>query len=398
MIKKLRLKFVLIIICIVTVLLAAAFGALMYFTSRSLSSGADAMLDAVIHGRGLHQREFGERRAFGVITVDEDGEAKVTGGNLLHTMDEETVTGFADEIIETGSLEGHISKYNLRYKCAEDNGILTIALLDTTQEQIARSAVLNNCLFIGLAALAAFVVVGILLSRWVVKPVEIAWQQNKAFVSDASHELKTPLTVILSNSEMLSERINPSDEKSVRWCSSIHAEALRMKALTEEMLELAKMDEAVDKKMIASDVDLEYLLTDVVLTFEAHAFEEGKEIRFDTSTKVTVWGDAELLRRICVILIDNDIKYSSEGGVIDVKLTENGSARIDVSNSGEEIPPDEAERIFSRFYRTDRARTYNGGHGLGLAILSNIVYMHNGKVWVKSKNGINTFSVLLPIK
>ena len=336
------------------------------------------MLDAVIHGRGLHQREFGERRAFGVITVDEDGEAKVTGGNLLHTMDEETVTGFADEIIETGSLEGHISKYNLRYKCAEDNGILTIALLDTTQEQIARSAVLNNCLFIGLAALAAFVVVGILLSRWVVKPVEIAWQQNKAFVSDASHELKTPLTVILSNSEMLSERINPSDEKSVRWCSSIHAEALRMKALTEEMLE--------------------YLLTDVVLTFEAHAFEEGKEIRFDTSTKVTVWGDAELLRRICVILIDNAIKYSSEGGVIDVKLTENGSARIDVSNSGEEIPPDEAERIFSRFYRTDRARTYNGGHGLGLAILSNIVYMHNGKVWVKSKNGINTFSVLLPIK
>ena len=153
-----------------------------------------------------------------------------------------------------------------------------------------------------------------------------------------------------------------------------------------------------DKKMIASDVDLEYLLTDVVLTFEAHAFEEGKEIRFDTSTKVTVWGDAELLRRICVILIDNAIKYSSEGGVIDVKLTENGSARIDVSNSGEEIPPDEAERIFSRFYRTDRARTYNGGHGLGLAILSNIVYMHNGKVWVKSKNGINTFSVLLPIK
>lgn len=398
MTKRLRIKLIITIICIVAILLGLAFISLLHFTSRSLRLETDEMLDAVIHGREPEPQSYNERRAFGIVVVDAEGEANVVGGNLLQTMDEETIKDMAYDIIEANCFEGSISKCNLRYRRLEKSRVNTIVLLDTTQEQKAREVLINNCLFIGLAALIAFSALAVMLSDWLLKPVEAAWKRSKSFISDASHELKTPLTVVISNSEMLSYRIDKRDKKSIRWCAAIHAEALRMKALVEDMLELAKLDESSGEKIVAEDVDLEYTLTDVVLTMEAHAFEQGKEIRLDVSPGVIVRGDAELLRRMCVILVDNAIKYSSEGGVIDVKLTENGFALIEVSNPGEELSSDEAEKIFYRFYRTDKARTYNGGHGLGLPILTNIVYMHNGNVEVKSKNGINTFSVSLPIK
>lgn len=397
MIKKLRIKFIIIIMCMITVVLAVAFGAIMYSTTLSLQNDTEDLLSIAMKNNRIPKEHNGSRRAFGVITIDETGAASLQRGNLLLVIDEKAIAEIAQDVASRVEKEGEISEYNLRYLREETESGWKIALVDNAQEMQTRNTILRNCLLIGLVSLAVFFVISLALSRWATKPLADAWQQNRAFVSDASHELKTPLTVILSNAEMLRGRIDESDEKSVRWCGSIQAEAARMRKLTEELLELAKLDEKVDKKMIAAPVDLSYLLMDVVLTYEPRAFEAGKSIRFENNAEVTVQGDAEMLRRICVILVDNAIKYSPEGGVVEVELTANGVARIDISNAGEEIPPEEAELIFSRFYRTDKARTYNGGHGLGLAIAANIVYMHNGKIWVKSKGGINTFSISLPV-
>ena len=235
----------------------------------------------------------------------------------------------------------------------------------------------------------------ILLSKWAVKPVELAWKQQRQFVADASHELKTPLTVILTNAE-LAQNPDYSPESRDRFLSSIQTVSHQMKGLIEQLLQLARADHT-DTMGTFTQIDLSKLVSDSLLPFEPIFFEAGLPLTADLAENIHVMGDEAQLRQVLDILLDNARKYAKEGGTTWVNLRRKGKGRcvLTVADEGAPIPAQALEHIFERFYRADPARSRTGSFGLGLAIAEAIVTRHRGKISAESREGINTFRVEL---
>ena len=236
-----------------------------------------------------------------------------------------------------------------------------------------------------------------LLARWAVKPVETAWQQQRQFVADASHELKTPLTVIMTNAELLNSPDFDETRRS-QFAAHILTMSRQMRQLIEEMLDLARTDSG-QSTLIFSQVDLSRLISDAVLPFEPVFFEAGLTLAVDIQPGLTVRGSQQHLRQTVDILLDNARKYAAPSGEISVTLTRcGGRCRLAVSNPGPGISKADLQNIFKRFYRADEAHPQLGSYGLALSIARNIILRHRGRIWAESKNGRNTFFVELPVK
>jgi len=245
-------------------------------------------------------------------------------------------------------------------------------------------------------ALALLLGVSILLSRWAVRPVEKAWRAQRQFLSDASHELKTPLTVILSNAELLDSA--PLEGRSQRWADNIRSEAGQMKRLVEEMLTLARADNMVQPGEQTA-VSLSDIVTDAVLSFEPVAFEAGKPLEYHIEPGLTVTGEAEKLRRLVSILLDNAVKYGAEGAPISLTLDRaDRQARLVAANRGDPIPPEQLPHLFERFYRSDASRGEKSGFGLGLSIADTIAKEHKAVIRAESDAVSTRFTVTIPLK
>ena len=240
------------------------------------------------------------------------------------------------------------------------------------------------------------------LSSWALRPVERAWEQQRRFVADASHELKTPLAVILANTQILLSHEGVSDD-AMRWVESTNDEAGHMKALVGDLLQLARSDETVAGETTGAfrkePVDLSEMVEAAALEFDAIAFERGCLIQEDVTEGITVSGDAEWLTRLVRILIDNACKYAERETTVDVVLREeSGHAHLTVHNVGNPIDAEDLPHVFERFYRSDKAREREaeGGFGLGLAIAKGIVDAHGGKITASSSEAEGTtFAVTL---
>lgn len=241
-----------------------------------------------------------------------------------------------------------------------------------------------------------FLGISIQLSKWAVKPVDLAWKQQRQFVADASHELKTPLTVIITNAE-LAQSPEYDDESRHRFLSSILTMSRQMRSLIEKMLELARADDS-DSKRNFDIVDFSRLVSNALLPFEPVFFEKGLKLETRLDKNIKVLGEESQLCQVVDVLLDNAQKYSKDGGTTWVTLKKTGKKRclLAVANEGEGISPEEAKNIFKRFYRGDKARSRTGSFGLGLSIAESIVTGHRGKIWVESSNEINCFYVELP--
>ena len=226
--------------------------------------------------------------------------------------------------------------------------------------------------------------------------MERAWGQQKQFLSDASHELKTPLTVILSNAELLSAL--PLEERPARWTDNILSESRQMKNLVEEMLTLARADH-MSQPAVLAEVSLSNVAEDCALAFEPVAFEAGKSLEYQVAEGVTVLGDGDRLRRLVSILLDNAVKYGAEGGAISLALEKTErQARLAVSNPGEPIPAEQLSRLFERFYRADASRGEQGGFGLGLSIAAVIAQEHRGALKAESGRQGTRFVFTVPLR
>lgn len=279
----------------------------------------------------------------------------------------------------------YFSKYS--YLLDKNNNLIIIdnSNINHRLNSLLRFSVL---IFILLEVLAGYI--SIMLTRWLVKPVEEAFNKQRQFVFDASHELKTPLAVIIASAEMLEK--NPKEKK---WLSNIKSEADRMNKLVINLLELAKT-ESLPSKLKYSTVNLSKETERSILTFEGLVFEKNLEIDYDIEDNIEFSCDLDKIKELLSILLDNAIKHSYDNAKIRVNLfKEKENIILEVINNGDDIPKDKQNKIFERFYRVDEARNRNENrYGLGLAIAKNIVDIHQGKISVTSSNNYTTFKVI----
>lgn len=279
----------------------------------------------------------------------------------------------------------YFSKYS--YLLDKNNNLIIIdnSNINHRLNSLLRFSVL---IFILLEVLAGYI--SIMLTRWLVKPVEEAFNKQRQFVFDASHELKTPLAVIIASAEMLEK--NPKEKK---WLSNIKSEADRMNKLVINLLELAKT-ESLPSKLKYSTVNLSKEIERSILTFEGLVFEKNLEIDYDIEDNIEFSCDLDKIKELLSILLDNAIKHSYDNAKIRVNLfKEKENIILEVINNGDDIPKDKQNKIFERFYRVDEARNRNENrYGLGLAIAKNIVDIHQGKISVTSSNNYTTFKVI----
>ena len=397
MIQKLRRKLILIMMIVVTLILLIVFLAMLFTTQRSLERDSLTVLHRILYEEGKAPNgEIGpELRvpAF-VLQVDESSQVELYSGYYTSMVEEVEIPQLVAAALQNKDNSGVLSDYGLRFLKQElPEGGARIAFADTSMETNAMSNLLINSLAMGAAALLLFFLLSLFLARWAVRPVERAWAQQRQFVADASHELKTPLTVILSNADMLMAHQNS------RWAENIKAEGLRMKTLTEELLCLAASEDAQVNRHL-SRVDFSDIVANCLLGFEPVLFESGMRLEEKLEEGLHILGDEGQLRRLVDILLDNAHKYGRPGSAVTVRLqgSPKKSLRLQVRNQGAVIPPEQLDKIFERFYRADSARVGNGSYGLGLAIAKSIVEHHQGRIWAESKEAEGTvFNVSLPL-
>lgn len=272
--------------------------------------------------------------------------------------------------------------YRIRHR---DNS-MDIYFLDYTVERSMTNRLFQLCLFVGLIGILVLFILVWFLSGWIIKPVENAFEKQKAFIADASHELKTPLTIITTNAEILSNL--PGGQK---WIGNILEQTSRMNHLIRDLLDLARLDNT-QLQTAFSEFDLSHAVSASALSFESIAFESRKKYVMEIGEHLSFRGDEQQIRQLVTILLDNAFKYSEEKGCVSIKLSGKGEKRIlTVHNTGKGISAEDQKHIFERFYRSDSSRSREtGGYGLGLSIAAGIVETHKGQIRVKSDESTYT--------
>lgn len=409
-IRKLRLKFVAVCMAMVTAVLAVVCFSIFAALGDNVEDLSRQVLHRVIQEEappGGRKPEIGVEIGgnklllpYFTVSVWPGGggayTAYVTGGTYSGLEDTEELAAILEDCLNQGPPEGVIQGYGLRY-LRQDNGLYRkLAFVDMSMESRLLRKMMGSYLRIALAAFLLLLGVSVILARWATRPVERAWSQQRQFLSDASHELKTPLTVILSNAELLSAL--PLEDRPARWTDNILSESRLMKGLVEEMLTLARADNMVQTAVL-TETSLSDLAEDCALAFEPVAFEAGKPLEYQVAEDIPVLGDGDKLRRLISILLDNAVKYGAEGGTITLTLEKaDRQARLTVSNPGEPIPPEQLRRLFERFYRADASRGEKSGFGLGLSIASLIAQEHKGTLRAESAGERTRFVFAMPLK
>lgn len=315
-----------------------------------------------------------------VLTVENEPQAEYTDADLKE---------LAADIVAQGKSSGR--KKNLLFYVADKGGYLLVAFMDNTILNESAATLFRYTLLFGMAVLVIFFFLSVYLARKIVQPLEESYEKQKQFISDAGHELKTPISVVSTNAELLERELGANT-----WLSNIQYENERMGMLVTQLLELAHTEQVAP---IREGIDFSRLCNGEILPFESVAYEKGLVLESDILPEVTLEGDSGKLKQLVSILVDNGIRHSSGGEQVIVRLTrEKHRIKLSVINSGAEIPADQRAQLFERFYRVDTVRNGQDRHyGLGLAIAKSIVTAHNGQIEVFCYDGLVEFRVYLPI-
>lgn len=263
----------------------------------------------------------------------------------------------------------------------------TLIILDNSKikSSLLQSLEVSLLIFIILEILV--IVLSRYLTVWIIKPVKESFAKQKQFIADASHELKTPLSVIVASSEA----IDITNQNS-KWLKNIEYEVNRMNLLISKLLDLAKSERVEEIVLVNNNLSKTVELS--LLTFEGRAFEKDINLSYEIEDNINILMDEDSIKELVEILLDNAIKHSKKNGSIKVSLKKDSQVTLLVQNEGDPIPKGEEEKIFERFYRVDKSRNRKDNrYGLGLAIAKNIVLSHKGKIKASSLDGITTFQV-----
>ena len=396
MIKKLKKRFILTSMAVVTLVLLLVSGALFIGARKVIYSDADQMLKRSLvlafggSGTAGEGRRGGRERAV-VLTIDpETGAIENRTDGTLDNFSEEEQRALAKEAAQGKSL----NKKGVRASVEKRNGKTYVAVVDTAMEDRLQAAAVKALALFAVGVWLALLLLVYLLSGWAVRPMAKAWDMQRQFVADASHDLKTPLTVILSNSELLRQQGESGDSPELE---RIQSAGKRMKDLVQKMLTLARMEDDPNRGAWES-MDLSDMVMETALAFEAAAFEKGLTIEENVESDLVVKGNRAQVQSVVECLLDNACKYAAPGSRVTVSLEKAGKrAKLTVHNTGSYIPPEDLQHVFERFYRADKSRTEGDSSGLGLAIVESVVEAMGGTVAAESsETGGTAFTALLP--
>lgn len=394
MIRKVRMKFIATITAALLVVVLVVIVTLNVFLQFLNVKQAEGILDAVSNADGIsfllpHEAVKlsppdpmigGAARIFYVKT-DKDNHVLEVNHEMLFGFSEDMAVEFAMDVLAKGEAKGTYQEY--RFLVSQKDYGTMISFVEISKETRLAKQLIYISIIVLAITLVALLLLAIVLSKWMVKPAQDALASQKRFISDASHELKTPLTVIMANTDVLEHEIGENMRLSY-----IREQSERMSRLIQDLLYLAGIDEGIQNQR-----DHEFNMSNAVLAtllaFESMIYEQHKTLDYEIDRDIPLVGDETKIKQLVTILLDNAIRYSDANGVICVALHREGSkVCLSVQNSGEGIPAEVQGKVFDRFYRKDASRSrQTGGYGLGLAIAKSIVDAHKGSIAVSSEVG-----------
>ena len=402
MIYRLRRKFILICTLSVLAVVTLVFGVILALNLSSMNRNMDMLADRVSEGGGKFPGAFEEKprpdkmpprneQNFDFITpetpfstrhftvlFDKDGEVSKTFTESIYSIDENMAIEYAEEAIDGKDTRGWTSSY--RYKVFSTDMGTGVVFVDGS---MSRSALMQSMTIAGIVLLACAGLVLILIflfSGKAMKPIAESYEKQKQFITDANHELKTPLTLILANLDIAEMELGKSE-----WLDDIRSEGHRMAELVNQLVALSRMDEE-NQEMNVTEVPLGELVADTVAEFEPLARDRGKVLTSMLDKEITCLGDEALLYRLVGILMDNAIKYCDQDGEITVTLHRGRKVVLTVENTYSAVGETELPRLFDRFYRADKARKFTGGYGIGLSMAKAIAEKHKGEITAYKKD------------
>jgi signal transduction histidine kinase len=424
MLKKLKIKFVLTNLLLITIVLAVFFSTLYINLTKNIKQESISALESfvILPERDMGKQGYNDKPSENKFLTPNENDMKFNAsGNTsifcvkldmsenlisvynykenLTSKNKETLENYAKKALKTGKREGVISFEDISFRYNVKHGVrhAYISFLDTREEIADVRKFVEGFYFILAASLVAVLIISIILANVAIRPVKKAWQQQKQFIADASHELKTPLTVIISSTDIMMSDMSDAKPEHKKWLECTRTEADRMKELISDMLYLArsddenvKMGEGTHRVFNLSDV-----LTESLLNFEIQCYEKGKTLNQEVEEDIYIKGNETEIRQLMGIFLDNAQKYSNENGTIDVSLKSNGGkCLLSFKNTGEPISPRDIPHLFERFYRASASRSREeGGYGLGLSIAETIATKHETKISVTSNSDYTEFSI-----
>ncbi len=333
-----------------------------------------------------------ESRFFSVL-LNADGSVLLTDTSKISSVDEDDAAEYAESIIKSGSMRGFIGSF--RYIVKDEPIGTRIIFLDCGRMLDTFYQFLNTSLFMAIAGLIVVFIVIFFMSDRIIRPIAESYAKQKQFITDAGHEIKTPLTIINTNVDILEMELGDGNES----LGDIKGQVLRLRSLTDDLVMLTRMEEA-ENNMPKIDFPISEVVSDAAHPFSALATAQEKTLRCSIQPLISLNGNGKAITQLVSILLDNALKYSAAGSEILLTLAKQGhSVLLTVSNAVEyEISSEHLDRIFDRFYRADASRnSETGGHGIGLSVAKAIVTAHGGRIWASiPKSNAFQISVTLP--
>lgn len=418
MFKKLRNRFLILNLITISVMMLIAFASIYLITYQNVYTDIDMDLHRISdfyrksnENPNQQQPNFSNSQptykdkhpsersvSFSLIT---DIQWNIVDASSIFDMDSEFYERAKAEAISQNKDIGNfkLNDNHWAYIVQPDHNGYMIVFFDITSQQ----GILVNLIYtFFIVALIMFIIIffiSIFFANRSINPVKEAFYKQKQFIADASHELKTPIAIINTNVDVLLSYGDDTINNQSKWLGYIKSESERMTKLTNDLLYLTQMD-YTDMIMISSEFSLSEAVENVILTMEAVIFENNISLNYEIEPNLVIRGNNEQLKQVVMILLDNALKYTNAKGLVDITLKKrNNDVVLSVTNTGEGIPEEHLERIFDRFYRTDKSRARTcGGYGLGLAIAKAIIDQQKGRIYAKSIiNEYTTFFVELPL-
>ena len=409
MIKKLRFKLIKVSMLSLFIVFTVIMGLIGILNYRDVVSNADRILKILADNEGLFpkQKDYDlpphmkdelspelpyESRYFSVL-LNEDGSVVFVDTGKIAVVDTETAMEYASDVWESGKTHGFKGDY--RYIVHTSQEETRIIFLDCGRSLSTFRSFVYTTIGVFIIGMLAVLFLIILLSGYITKPISESYEKQKRFITDAGHELKTPLTIIDADTEILTMDFGENE-----WISDIQAQTKRLAGLTNDLILLSRLEE---DQMQFQKMDLPFsdIVEEAAHSFQSRAIVEKKQFSIHIEPLITVYGDEKMLRQLVGILLDNALKYTNENGTISISLKKNTKhVYLSVYNTTDQIDPKKLSHLFDRFYRMDASRnSQTGGHGLGLSIASAVVKAHKGKINAESADGQSlTIQVDLPIK